>query len=239
MEETRQSLGSPGETLSLTAVSTSCKITRRSWSRSSRCPAVQARVKPRESVPPIHHEAGSDVATDGRHLACRQRRVLPITGLSASRSRLSNHPGPHFLSGSQPLRDGYHRARSTGEPVRRTARSEPDDFHQFWRPLGDRAAVQFNPEHRRSRGRSTVGDQRVSELPAFQPANSAGLQQDKSGRRAGAYARHHIGLCSLIAGGRSGGYPPGSKAFAIEWSWAGKYQWRTEAGGALSRQPCW
>ena len=54
-----------------------------------------------------------------------------------------------------------------------------------------------------------------SYLPV-EPAGAADLQQDQSGRRAGADAGHHFRLHAAVAGGRPGGHPARAQDLAAE-----------------------
>ena len=99
--------------------------------------------------------------------------------------------------------------------------------------------LQFNlsPEHRHGRGRGAVGDQRRAELPARGSAGAAHLQQDQSGRRAGADAGHHLEHDAALPGGGPGRHAPGAQDLAAERRGAGQHQRRTEAGGAHPGKP--
>ena len=77
-------------------------------------------------------------------------------------------------------------------------------------------------EHRRGRRGGAVGNQCGAELPAVQPAGTAGVQQDESGGRTGSHAGDHLGLDAVAAGGRSGGYAGWRRSFrnSTAWDWS-------------------
>src|ERR1700722_17518094 len=95
----------------------------------------------REPVSSIYSSAGSHFAADGRHSARRYRVVDAASGFRSPGSGLSDYPGRHVLSRSKSRRHGLRCNRATGAPVRRSARFEPDDFHQLRRELGHRASI--------------------------------------------------------------------------------------------------
>src|SRR5580698_5045733 len=85
----------------------------------------------REPVPSIYSSAGSHFATDGRHSAGRYRVVPAASGFRAPRSGLSDYPGRHVLSRSQPRRHGLRRNRPLRAPIWPGSWSQPDDLHQL------------------------------------------------------------------------------------------------------------
>ena len=87
---------------------------------------------------------------------------------------------------------------------------------QFGRHVGRRAAICIEPQHRRRRRGSAVGDQCVAEPSAREFTGAPDLQQDESRRRARAYARHHFRFSAVVASGRPGRYAPGAKSIATE-----------------------
>src|SRR5580704_9386150 len=108
----------------------------------------------REPVSPIYSSTGSHFAADGRHSARRYRVVHAASGFRSPGSGLSDYPGRHVLSRSKSRRHGLRCNRAARASVRRSARSEPDDFHQLRRKLGDCPSILARPEHRRRRARS-------------------------------------------------------------------------------------
>ena len=67
-----------------------------------------------------------------------------------------------------------------------------DDLHQLRRQLGDHAAVQPQPQHRRRRTGGAAVDQRVRNVSPRGPADAADLQQDQPGRYAHPDSGAHV-----------------------------------------------
>ena len=107
-----------------------------------------------------------------------------------------------------------------------------DDLEQLVRRLGHHAAVRSQFEHRHCRAGSAGGDQRGCDLPADGSAESAGLQQDQSGRRADSHACADVEGTAAGPGGRSRGHAAGAKDLAAPRRWAGEYRRRPETVGA-------
>ena len=80
------------------------------------------------------------------------------------------------------------------------AGSQPDDLHQFRWNFRDRFAVQSGARYRCRGRRSTIGNQRFAELPAFRFAGASRLQQNQSRGCADSYARHHIKFHTAVEG---------------------------------------
>src|SRR5690348_2324624 len=94
-----------------------------------------------ESVASFYPEAGGHNASDGGDHAVRPDRLSLPAGRSASRGRLSDHPGADVLSRREP---GYHdilRHRAAGSTTRPDAEPHADEFGEFGRSLGHHAAI--------------------------------------------------------------------------------------------------
>src|SRR5271169_3050262 len=101
-------------------------------------PAGAAR---RESISPVHLATSGHRSPDGRNTLGRPRGLYTIACLRTSGSRLSDHSGPHVLSGCKPERDGDNGNRAAGTPIWRIARLEPDDVYELRGHFRHRAAV--------------------------------------------------------------------------------------------------
>ena len=162
-------------------------------------------------------------------------KQLPVSALP--QVDYPDHPGAHLLSRRQPGCDGDLDHRAAGAPVRPDAGPDPDDLDQLRRQLGHHPAVQPGPEPGRGRAAGAGGHQRRFHLPAQGPAQSAGLQQGQSGRRAdpdpGADLRH-----PAAAPGRGPGrHPLRPEDLPAAGGRPGEHQRRPAPGGAGPGQP--
>src|ERR1041385_1359449 len=84
-----------------------------------------------EPVATLHSAAGGDLAVDGRDSSGWRGRVSRAAGFGAARSRLSDHPGDHVLSGRESRCDGVERDGSTRATVRTSAGLAANDVDKF------------------------------------------------------------------------------------------------------------
>jgi hypothetical protein len=126
--------------------------------------------------------------------------VYAAADLCAAGGRLSDDPGPDVLSGRESRCDGDDGDGAAGAAVWRTAGLSQMTSTSSGGYIGDRAAVQPEPEYRYRRRGGAVGDQCGAELSAFEPAGAADLQQDQSRRCAGADAGDYVEDDASVAG---------------------------------------
>src|ERR1700683_2656136 len=78
---------------------------------------VRRGAAPRESISPVYLAAGCGLFADGCHSTGRDLWLYGAAGVRLAGSRLSDHPGAHVLSGSQPDSDVDNGDRAIGAPI--------------------------------------------------------------------------------------------------------------------------
>ena len=220
-----------------TAALKSCRTIRRSWSPRPARPPTRAGAPPRESVAPIHHAAGCDLAADGGDSAGRHRRLYTIAGLGAAEvdyptiQVLTFYPGasPDVMATTvtAPLERQFGQMQGLSQMTSTSSGGTSVIVLQF--------TLSLNIDVAEEEVQSAINASQ-SYLPANLPA-PPGLQQDESRRRAGADAGHHFRFGAAVASGRPGGHAAGSEAIAAQWRRPGEHQRRAKAGGAHPGQP--
>ena len=183
----------------------------------SRGPEPVSGVKPGGCMSPSRPFILRPVATSllmAGSAAGRRGRLQAVAGLGAAAGGLSDHPGGHVLSGSQPGGDGVVGHRAARTPVRPGARAEPDDVDQFFR--SSVITLQFVLDLNIDVAEQQV-QAAINAAGTFLPpdsAESADLQQDQSGRRADPHAGADLENHGAVQGGGFRRHAPGAENFA-------------------------
>ena len=195
-------------------------------------PASGVRTVPDESVPSIHPAPGRDHAADGRSAARRHRRLPRAAALRVARGRLPDDPGRDALPRGEPRRDGVVGHGAARAAVRPDAGLEPDVVDELRRRIGDHAAVQSRALARHRRAGGAGGDQRVGELFADRPSESADLQQGQPGGHADPHAGAHLADAAAAEARGPRGHADRAEDLAASRRRPGEHQRRPASRGA-------